>query len=378
MKNISVLFGVLLLVASCGEMPKAGSLEELKAKQAELKGELSLLNEQISAMDTTKKEVVLLVTSTSALAKPFSHKIELQGSVETDQNVLINSEQPGVIKQIHVKEGQRVSKGQALVTIDSEILQNNIDELETGLEMADYMLNKQLSLNEQGLGTEIELEQAKNQKKSLENKLKTLRTQKGKTVVRAPFSGVVDQIFPNLGEMASPQAPLIRLVNNKDVRVSADVAESHLASIKVGTMVDIIFPNFDNKTISSAVTYLGNFIDPINRTFKVHVDIKNNKLLLPNQLAKIKITDFKLDSALVVNTEAILQDPENNNFVYKMLISKEKKGFYNLEKVYVDIIKSYNGESAIQPLNGKTIADEALLVLSGGKGITESDIVKVQ
>ncbi len=379
MKNISILFAMVLLIASCGGTPeKSSSLDVLKAKQDSLKSILSAINTQITEMDTTKEEVVLLVTSTFVEKKNFNHKIELQGGVETDQNVLINSEAAGVIKNIHVREGQKVSKGQVLFTIDSEILQSNIEEVRTSLEMADYMLNKQLSLNEQGLGTEIELEQARNQKKSLESRLNTLKSQKGKSQVRAPFSGVIDEIFPNLGEMASPQMPLVRLVNNRNVRVTASVAESHLANIKLGTPVDIIFPNFDNKTINSKISYIGNFIDPVNRTFRIQVEIKNNTLLLPNQLAKIKITDASIDSALVINSLAVLQDPKNNNFVYKMTAEKGKKEFYALEKVYVDVIKSYNGESVIVPQKENAITDNTRLVLSGAKGITESDIVKVQ
>ena len=378
MKKISLLFALVILIASCGGQAELAPLDLLKAKQDSLKLVLSDLNQEIADRDTTKEEVTLLVTSTMVKQKDFQHKIELQGAVETDENVLINAEAAGMIKQIHVREGQKVSKGQTLVTIDSEILQSNIEEMKTSLEMAEYMLNKQLSLHEQGLGTEIELEQAKNQKKSLESRINTLNSQKGKTVVRAPFSGVIDEIFPNLGEMASPQAPLIRLVNNKNVRVVASVAEFHLANVKLGTPVDIIFPNFDNKTIASKISYIGNFIDPVNRTFRVQVEIKNNSLLLPNQLAKIKITDASIDSALVINSQAVLQDPMNNNFVYKMIPESGKTGFFSLEKIYVEVIKSYNGESVIVTEKDNVIMNETQLVLSGAKGITESDIVKVQ
>jgi len=377
MKKISIVLGIALLIVSCGETPET-PLDLLKAKQDSLKAELSLLNNQIAELDTSKKEVLLLVTSTFAEVKNFTHKIELQGAVETDQNVLINSEAMGLIRNIHVHEGQTVSKGQVLITIDSDILQNNIEELNTAMEMADYMYEKQKSLNDQGLGTEIEFEQAKNQKMSLERKLATLNTQKGKSFVRAPFSGIVDEIFPNLGEMASPQAPLVRLVNNKHVRISASVAESHLANVKKGTNVDIMFPNFNNKTISSKITYIGNFIDPVNRTFKIQIDIKNNTLLLPNQLAKIRITDASIDSAIVINSQAVLQDPQNNNFVYKMIPAKGEDDRFALEKVYVEVIKSYNGESVIVTEKADVLRDKSRLVLSGAKGITESDIVKVQ
>lgn len=364
-----------LIIVSCTEK---SSLDELKEKQKELKAELAEINTEIGELDTTKVEVTLLVTSTLLAQKDFQHKIELQGAVETDQNVLINAESPGVIRKIHVKEGQKVSKGQTLITIDAEILQNSINEINTALEMANYMYDKQVTLHEQGLGTEIELEQAKSQKKSLESKLRTLQSQRGKSIVRAPFSGVIDEVFANLGEMASPQFPLIRLVNNKNIKISASVSENHLANVNVGTGVAVIFPSLNDTSIQSVVSYKGGYIDPVNRTFRIHVELKNNTIFLPNQIAKVKITDLNLNSALVVNSLAILQDTDNNDYVYKMTVVDGKKDMYTLEKIYIKIIKSYMGESAIKPLQGGLLSNESKLVLSGGKGVTESDIVKVQ
>ena len=377
MKKIIIFFTLMLVIVSCGQ-PESTTLEKLKTTKDSLKQALAIVNKEITKLDTTKKEVVLLVTSTNVVKKNFQHKIELQGSVETDQNILINSETAGIIRSISIKEGQRVSKGQTLITIDAEILQNNIEEVNTSLEMASYMYEKQMSLNEKGLGTEVELESAKNQKKSLESKLRTLQSQRGKSVVRAPFSGVIDEIFTNTGEMASPQAPLLRLVNNKNVKVTAGVSESYLGQVKLGTAVDIYFPNQNEKVISSKITYMGSFVDPVNRTFRIHVAINNNSTFLPNQLAKIKITDLNIDSALVVNSQAILQDTDNNNYVYKMISEKGSQSMYKLEKVYVKLIKSYENQSAIETLEKGLLTDQSKLVLDGGKGVTDNDIVKVQ
>ena len=370
-KIIMSIFMTLFIV-SCQEK---SSLDELKDKQSKLKNELSEINSKIAEIDTTKKEVILLVSSSLVERKNFQHKIEIQGQVETDENILINAESPGIIRKIHVKEGQKVNKGQTLVTIDAEILSNSIEEIKTGLEMANYMYEKQLSLKEQGLGTEVELEQAKNQKKSLESKLKTLQSQRGKTVIRAPFSGIIDEIFTNLGEMASPQAPLIRLVN---IKITASVSENYLGKIKIGTPVDVQFTNLNDTIITSHITYLGNYIDPVNRTFRVHINIKDNSIFIPNQIAKIKITDADLDSVLVVNSQTILQDTDNNNYVYKMTASKSGNNLFELEKIYVKILNSYLGESAIMALKEGELNHQSKLVLDGGKGVTENDIVKVQ
>ena len=372
-KLIIASLTVGLFLVSCKEK---SSLDELKTKQTELKTEIAEIAKQISVLDTTTKEVILLVTATTVESQVFNHKIELQGGVETDQNILINSESPGVIRRIHVKEGQKVSKGQTLITIDAEILNNSINEIKTALEMADYMLKKQTALNEQGLGTEIELEQAKSQKKSLESKLKTLQSQSRKSIVRAPFSGVIDQVFANLGEMASPQFPLIRLVNNRNIKITASVSENHLANVKIGTPVDVIFPSLNDTTITSVITYIGNYIDPVNRTFRVHVELKNNTVFLPNQIAKIKITDINIDNALVVNSNAILQDTDNNYYVYKMMATDN--GLFSLSKVYISIINAYKGMSAIKANNSGDLSDQTKIVLEGGKGVTENDLVKVQ
>lgn len=374
-KNIiSTMVIILLMTVSCS--PNKTSLDELKEKQSKLKKELAEINKQIQALDTNQQQVILNVTSTVVEISNFQHKIELQGAVESDDNILLSAEMPGKITKVYVKEGQKVKKGQLLVSIDDQIINSNIEEVKTGLEMADFMYKKQLKLNEQGLGTEIELENAKSQKKSLEAKLKTLYAQKGKSNIRAPFSGVIDEVFVTAGEMASPQFPLLRIVNNNHIKITASVSENHLATVKIGTPVDVVFPNLNDTIIQSKVTYIGNYIDPVNRTFRVHIALNNNKTFLPNQIAKINITDLYLDSVLVVNSQSILQDTDNNNFVYKMMSNGNNT--YQLKKVYVNIIKSYKGKSAITSNNNGDLPKGSRIVLDGGKGLTEQDIVKIQ
>jgi len=301
--------------------------------------------------------------------------VEVQGAVETDQNALVNPETSSTIRVIHVKEGQKGSKGQALVTIDAEILQSSISEIETQLEMATYMFEKQQKLMEEGVGVEIEYEQAKNQKKSLEKRIQTMRSQKGKSIVRAPFAGTIDDIMINIGEMASPAFPLLRLVNNKYVTISASLSENLLGNIRVGSSVDLVIPSMNDTLIKAVITYKGNFIDPVNRTFRIQVDIKNNTLLLPNQLAKVNVIDFSRKDALVVDTEAVLQDTKNNNYVYKTI--KDGDGFL-LKKVFVKIEKSYKGQSCIIPLTAGELNANDVIVLAGAKGVTEADRVKLQ
>lgn len=376
-KQLIATFITAVMLVACGGAENADStLDQLVSKRDSLKAELAKLNEEIALLDTAKADLTPIVTSTQVEQKDFYHKVEVQGAVETDENVVLTSESQGVIRIIHVREGQTVSKGQALMTIDSEILASTIDEVETALEMANYMFEKQQKLKDEGIGVEVEYEAARNQKKSLEQKLKTMRSQQGKSVVRAPFGGVVDEIMVSLGDMASPMSPLLRIVNNRNITISAGLSESLLANVTLGTAVELIIPAMNDTVIPGVVSYKGNFIDPVNRTFRIQVDIKDNKILMANMLAKVNVVDYTRKNALVVNSESVLQDTRNNNYVFKL--KKGEGDLYVLEKIPVKVLKSYNGESCIELLDGAQLAAGDQIVLAGAKGVTALDRVKIQ
>jgi membrane fusion protein (multidrug efflux system) len=373
MKKYIIYFTFIpFLIASCGQETPT-KLDELITKRDSLKLVLADLNMQIEALDTSKSSVIPMVTTSVVKIEDFVHKVRVPGTVETDENALINSEASGVIKQIHIKEGDRVSKGQVLVTIDSEILAATMDELETSLELATYMFEKQTALKEKGVGIEIEYEQARNQKLSLEQKMKTLRSQQGKSIVRAPFSGIVDDIMVNQGEMAAPQIPLLRIVNNDNVTITSSLSENMLSKVFVGTKVELSIPSMNDTVIYSVISNKGNYIDATNRTFKIQVAVKNNKLLLPNQFAELNVTDFTQKSAKVINAESVLQDTKNNNYVYRLKPAKES-GLYIVEKVFVKVIMKFEDTVCIEG----ELNDGDILVVKGAKGITISDKVKIQ
>jgi membrane fusion protein (multidrug efflux system) len=374
MRN-SLIYTLILgvIVASCGQAPVNADLAALQSTRDSLKTVLASINAEIEALDTTETERLPIVTASKVSIEDFVHKVEVPGTVETDQNSLVTAEASGLITKIYVKEGQKVSKGQTLASIDAEILAANLAELRTSLDMAEYMLAKQEELRNKGVGVEVEYEQAKNQKLSLEKRISTLQSQKGKTTVKAPFSGIIDDIFVNEGEMAAPQVPLMRIVNNSTVTINASMAENLLSKVDEGTPVEMTFPAMNDTTIVSNVTYKGNYIDPTNRTFRIQIEIKNNKLLLPNQFAKVNVTDFSRKDAIVVDAEAILQDTRNNNYLYK-ITKIEGTESYAVEKVMVNVVKKYQSRVCVEG----DLSKDDLIVLKGAKGITESDNVTLQ
>lgn len=365
-----IIMGVLFSLAACSPNTK---LDKLKEKRTKLKAEIAQLDEQIESLDTVQEFVIPFVESNTVEIREFNHKVIVQGDVETDQEVMVIAEANGQITRVLVEEGQSVTKGQTLARIDTDILSSNVNEVESQLEFAEYNYDKQKELFERGVGTEFDLKQAKNNLDNLRSKLGTLKTQRSKGVVKAPFSGVVDEIMAHEGEMASAQSPIMRVVNTKNVRIVGDISEHYYSSIKEGSIVDVYVPTLKD-TFNLQLTSVGKYIHPTNRTFRVKASIKENRGLLPNMLAEMHITDLSLDSATVVPATGILKNQNNEDYVFAL---RKEKDNHKAHKVMVEIISQQNGQAAINVLNG-SIKEGDHIVSAGGRGIVDGDIVRIQ
>lgn len=326
---------------------------------------------QAVATNEKTEDLEPLVVLEKVELKPFQHEIKVQGNVETDQDIILSSEMGGLITDIYVKEGQRVSQGQVIARVDGSVLASNMVELQTQLKYAEYMLDKQKELNKRGVGSDFDLETAQTQVNSIKASMNSLSTQQGKTAVKAPFTGVIDQVFANAGQMAGPASPIVRLVNNNTVDIVATVSEKHLMSIHEGTAIEVSFPNYSDTTIHLKVTNVGNYIEPTNRTFRIMSTIKNNKVLLPNMLAEVKVTDLSVDNGLVIPSKAISKDQDNYDFVY---VAKPEGKLFKVAKKNIEVISTFEGQALIK--DNSILKAGEFIVTEGGKGITDGEIVR--
>lgn len=333
-----------------------------------------------SKEDSPKEEVKLdlKVTLGKVEMKPFKHEIRVQGNVETDQDITLSAEMGGLITRINVKEGQTIRKGAIIATVDASILSSNVQELQTQLEYAQYMLDKQIELEKRGVGSEVELETAKNQVNSLKASMRSLNTQRGKATIRAPFTGVVDQVFAKKGQMAGPAAPIVRLVNNDNVDIVSTISEKHFSNVQVGTPIRVSFPNYSDTVMELKVSNVGNYIEPTNRTFRVMANIPNNKMLLPNMLAEVSITDMNVEKGMVIPSKSILKDQNNRDFIFVARDEKVVDGnkTYTADQVYVVIIERFEGEALIE--TNSELDENDKVVIDGARGISDKTPIRVE
>ena len=367
MKKIYSLIAITLLLVSCGGEGKTQSVEaviasndlaKIRAKKIALDSqvqtlsvEIKTLNDKISELDTKKR--VPLITVFAAKEEVFNHFLELQGDVKTKQNVLIYPEMAGQLEAIYVKEGQYVKKGQVLAKINDGGLVNQLAQVKTQTALAKTTFERQKRLWEQKIGSEIAFLQAKATFEAQENSVSQLKKQLAKSVLTAPFSGVIDDVMKEQGVVVAPGmgAEVFRIVNLSKMYIETAVPESYITSIKKGKSVDVIFPVLGRK-MNSSVRQAGNFINPSNRTFKVEIAVDNKDGdIKPNLTAKLKINDYTSDKALLVPQSIISENAKGEQYVYVVKDLKGKRGtakqvIINTGKTQGDVVEVLDGIKA--------------------------------
>lgn len=353
MKNIIALALVAILAVSCSqEETKQQKLDKLKTEIAKLVKEKDALEKELEGSDTNQVAIPVRLQTISTRA--FKRPVEIQGVVESDNNVEITSEVVGRVMAIQVKEGQRVTAGQLLARIDGGITASSINEVENALKLAETTFQKQKRLRDQNVGTEMQLIQAESQRDALKKQLETLRAQYSKYSITAPVSGIVDDLFVNPGENIMPGMRIVRVVNNTNLKVRAEVSEKYVRAVKTGDSVIINFPGI-NEQVGSKISSVGQVIDPNNRTFSVLVNLtKATQNLKPNLLAMVTVYDYVNPNAIAVPSNVIFNE-STEKFVY---IAIEKGGKTTAKKVAVKTGQTANAYTEI--LDGLKTGDKII------------------
>ncbi len=349
MKKLLIIFGIIALV-SCGQQPEKQEIRkqiaQYKKEKNELEEKIQELNkelEEISGEEGTSYKIPVFVKEMQP--ETFRHFVNANGSVEAVNDAFISPETNGQIKEIKVEEGNRVQKGQVLIRLKTRVLESNIKEVKTNLELAQKTYEKQKRLWEDSVGSEMEYLQAKNRKESLEVKLETLKAQLDMSTIEAPFSGIVEEITQKTGELASPGQPILHLVNLKKLKIKAELSEKFLQHINEGDQVRITFPSLENYSKTATISRKGSIVDEESRTFTIEAKFSNpDEKIKPNQIAIINVNDFTNEAAMVVPSEIIKQDMKGD-YIY---IAEEKNGTITASKIYIETGRSYNNKTVIK------------------------------
>lgn len=391
----ALILGILFIFSACGAgkkekdaalNDKKASLVKLKDDYKKLGDEIITLEAEIAKLDTAagKANPGKLVAAATVDVTDFNHYIEIQGRIDAENiSYVAPRGMGGQVREILIKKGQTVKKGQLLLKLDDAILKQNlaaakqgIETIKTQLAFAKDLYQRRQNLWAQHIGSEVELITAKNNVQTLESQLKSAQEnaqvvaeQMNTTNVYSDVNGFVDELNVKVGETftgANAFGPQIKIVNTSSLKVVADIPENYLGSVGLGSSVIVNVPDI-NKTYNSTISFSGASINSSTRGFTVEAKLPYDKVLKPNMLATVRILDYSAPNAVTVPVN-VIQTDEAGKYVYVMS-NENGKQVARKKTVYVGQVYGDKAEIKAGLTGGEQLITEGYQSLYDGQAI---------
>ena len=387
-KLLTVVIASFLLLASC-DSKNDGSLEAKKAEMTRLKDQQDKLTKQITDLQaqidkmdpaSATAEKTKLISLVSLKDTSFTHYIDLQGNVVAENYSNVSPQgNGGVVRAINIKVGDRVSKGQLLIKLDDAVQRQTIASDQTQLDYNKDLYQRRKNLWDQKIGTEVDLVNAKNAVDQAAAKLKIDQEQLDWTNVYSDLTGTVSNVNLKPGEFFSSQAQAqatfdnpgqLQVINTDALKVTVQVPEAYQERVKVGTPVRIALPGLGNKTITGYIHTSLPVISTANRSYTVEIHIPNKDNIRANQIAVVKLEDYKAASTISIPVNT-LQSDETGKYV---MVATQNKGRLSAHKKTVTIGQSYGDQ--VEITGGLQSGDQ--LITDGYQGLYEGQAITTQ
>ena len=204
---------------------------------------------------------------------PKSRDIILQGQLEPRRHLQLRAETSSIVDIIAAKKGDRVNKGDTIVSLALEGRESDLLEAQAQLQTARSQQQAAASLRQKGLQSQVQLEQAQAQLASARAQLDRIQRDIANTKIIAPFSGVINAIPVEVGEMIDRGAFVAELVDNSGFTVTAQVAQQTLAQLELGKAIDVKL--ITGETLPGKLTFISSLADASSRSFAVEAEVEN-------------------------------------------------------------------------------------------------------
>jgi len=385
MKKIYPILVLSLLLVACGgsennsvsQTIASGNLEAIRSMKTNLTSQLNGIETDLAALEAAiasldTNENLPLVTTFEVQPQVFNHYLDLQGNVKTRENVLLYPEMAGTLLTVKVKKGARVSKGQILAVIDNGGMSNQLSQLKTQAALAQTTFERQATLWEQKIGSEIQYLQSKAQAEAQANAVLQLEKVLAKAQITAPFSGVIDQVLKDPGTVVSPGngSEVFRLINLSNMYIEVDVPEGYLGAVTKGKKAGVYFPVLQD-SVNAVVRETGNYINPNNRSFSAEIAVENpNGSIKPNLNARVHINDYTNENALLIPQSVISENAAGEQYAYVAELNNgeaiAKRHIITTGKTQGDFVEITSGINAGD-----------LIIKEGARSVKDAQAVKI-
>jgi membrane fusion protein (multidrug efflux system) len=309
-----------------------------------------------------------------------NEEVEALGTLAADESVIIAPEIAGRVVALGFKEGEKVSKGQELVKLDTAILEAELKQAQADLTLARDTHERQRSLVQRGAGTQVAMEEAAAKLASSEARLQLAKAKLAQSTILAPFSGVVGLRSVGLGDFVSVGKPLITLTSVDPIKVDFRVPEMFLSAVKVGQTVNLRVDAVRDATFAGKIFAIDPVVDVNGRAIRLRAMIPNADLALkPGLFSRIAITVAQRPNALVVPEMAVVPDGDGK-IVYVVENGKAKRVPVEIGKRLpgkVEIAKGLTPEMQIITSGQMRLRDGSALSIKATRGAVQTSALPV-
>lgn len=310
----------------------------------------------------TRVEVAIVEPSSSGLT------LRVPGEVKGLRDAELSSALGGYIEEVSVKEGQEVKKGAVLARVDTNTHSTRLIRAQVEKQAAERELARAEGLS--AAIPEAELDAAKDRLASAQAALGELQVAASRSVINAPFAGVVVRVDAEVGEVAGPGVPLFRLVQLKPVRVSVALSDRDMALAQVGMKARVELAARSG-VHEGEVVQLSQAADLKTRSFEALVEVPNeDKSLLPGMIAQVSLSApgdeaQKAAGRLLISQDWVVTNPSGVG----VFVAKGGKAVWQAVQLGTVVRRQ------VEVLSGLAAGDQLIIV--GHRGLVDGDDVLV-
>lgn len=237
----------------------------------------------------------------------IAREITAVGTLRSAETVIIRPEIAGRINSVGFDEGTSIAKGEVLVKLDDSILAADLEEARANLALSKANAERATSLASRGAGTQRARDEAEAKLRVDQARIEQARARLDKTVITAPFAGIVGLRSISPGAYVQPGQDIVNLEAIDPISVDFRIPEIFLAHLREGLKVAVTADSHPGREFPGMVTAIDPAVDAMGRAALVRARLDNSdKALRPGQFVRLVLTVSESVDAITVPEEAIV------------------------------------------------------------------------
>lgn len=229
------------------------------------------------------------------------------GSLRSDESTMIRPEVEGRVAALHFREGQAVSSGELLLTLDDAIARAELAQAQANLDLAQKSFERAQMLFKRGASNAQALDEASSQQQAARASLALARARLDKTQIRAPYDGVLGLRLVSVGDYLSAGDDIVNLEVLDPLKVDFRVPQKAVSQVRVEQPVELSLDAYPGERFRGRIIALNPRLDEVGRSQAIRAQVGNaDHRLKPGQFVKVSVILAERPQALVIPEEAVM------------------------------------------------------------------------